>query len=372
MPDARFFEITYVFRFATGASIQVPARLDPVTLSLVTDNHSQPPEWARLESVGCSECPLVEASTHFCPLAANLAALVQEFAGHDSYEKVHLIVTTPERIISADTTLQAALSSLTGIIMVSSGCPTMDKLRPMVRFHLPLATEQETVYRAASMYLVAQFLRAQAGATPEWSMSGLEAIYHDVHRVNLAMAKCIRKAASRDANANALVRLDLFTEGVSRSTQEALKGLRYLFAASYLREPLGPVDEEHKPVVELTGAKSQAPSQDPVFDRRAFLGRLMDDEDLAKQIVATFLDEIPNQIRALHRNVAEGDAASAGARAHTIKGTAANVGGMALSAVAYAMEKEGKAGHLSQVAALTPELDRQFELLRIAMQESAP
>ena len=38
---------------------------------------------------------------------------------------------------------QAIISPL-GIYMVTSGCPIMNKLRPMVRFHPPFATIAET------------------------------------------------------------------------------------------------------------------------------------------------------------------------------------------------------------------------------------
>jgi len=59
----------------------------------------------------------------------------------------------------------------------------------------------------------------------------------------------------------------------------------------------------------------------------------------------------------LKRHVAQGDAAQASAQAHSIKGAAANVGGMALSAAAFAIEQAGKAGRLDTLAALVPELD---------------
>ena len=56
-------------------------------------------------------------------------------------------------------------------------------------------------------------------------------------------------------------------------------------------------------------------------------------------------------------------------QAHTIKGAAANVGGKALSAVAFEMEKAGKAGRLEEIAALMPEVERQFDLLKSSMLE---
>jgi len=108
----------------------------------------------------------------------------------------------------------------------------------------------------------------------------------------------------------------------------------------------------------------------PVFDRQALLGRLMHDEDLYRDIVACFLDETPRQLRCLHEHVRAEDAGAAGGQAHTLKGSAANVGAMALSASAAALERAGIAGRLQVVAALVPEVDRQFDLLRERLQGS--
>ena len=105
----------------------------------------------------------------------------------------------------------------------------------------------------------------------------------------------------------------------------------------------------------------------PVFDRPALLSRLIGDEALLGEIVVGFLDNMPAQIETLKRHVAHGAADLAGGQAHSIKGAAANVGGMALSAVASDIERAGKIGRLEQVTALVPELERQFALLKEAM-----
>jgi len=111
-------------------------------------------------------------------------------------------------------------------------------------------------------------------------------------------------------------------------------------------------------------------SASPTFDRQSLVNRLMGDEALVKEIVAGFLADMPIQIRALRAHIGAGDAKSAGIQAHTIKGAAAGVGGMALSAVAFQMEQVGKAGRLDDIAALMPELDRQLERLKEAMEKS--
>lgn len=73
----------------------------------------------------------------------------------------------------------------------------------------------------------------------------------------------------------------------------------------------------------------------------------------------------------LETHVADGDADAAGGCAHTIRGAAANVGAMALSATAAEMEKAARAGRPDVVAALLPELMRRFGLARDLMQADA-
>lgn len=231
MGDSEQIQICYQLTFMDGESVAIEVPLDGRTLALAWDQISSPPEWTRLRCAQCPECRLPASAHVYCPVATSLVKVVERFTRRVSYEPVALTVVTFERKTVARTTLQAALGSLLGILMVTSGCPTLDKLRPMVRFHLPLATDHETVYRAASMYLMAQYLRTRDGLRPDWTLEGLERIYDDVHRVNLAVARRIREAAVSDAHANALTRLDLFADGVAWSIRDSLSELRYLFPA---------------------------------------------------------------------------------------------------------------------------------------------
>ena len=86
--------------------------------------------------------------------------------------------------------------------------------------------------------------------------------------------------------------------------------------------------------------------------------------------ISGFLADMPRQVHVLKKLIDQGDAGLAGGQAHAIKGAAANVGGLALSAAANDMEKLGRAGRLGEAAELLPELERQFDLLRTRMQEA--
>ena len=64
---------------------------------------------------------------------------------------------------------------------------------------------------------------------------------------------------------------------------------------------------------------------------------------------------MPREIQVLTDFLEAGDASSAERQAHTIKGVAANVGGEALRAVAFEMEKASRGGDLDTVKARVAE-----------------
>jgi hypothetical protein len=140
-------------------------------------------------------------------------------------------VTQPEREIHSKVSAQRAVSSLMGLLIATCGCPDVAWLRPMARFHLPLATEEETIYRATSMYLLAQYFRQRAGSEPDLSLQGLRARYQRLHEINVAMAERLRSAVGKDAPVNAVVLLDLFAKAMPYSVDASVAELEYLFRA---------------------------------------------------------------------------------------------------------------------------------------------
>ena len=223
------YPIRYEFRFDDGTTADFTARLHPHTLELLDPPDSPAPAWAALENHRCPICPL-PPSTPDCPTAAHLAGVVARFGQTFSFTEAQVRVLTPEREYARRAPVQDTLSSLIGIYMVSSGCPILAALRPMVRFHLPFATELETTWRATSMYLVAQFLRARVGMKAGLQLDGLAEVYQQIEEVNLAFASRLRRAATKDANVNALVRLDLFAKAMPATIAESLEELRDLFS----------------------------------------------------------------------------------------------------------------------------------------------
>jgi signal transduction histidine kinase/CheY-like chemotaxis protein/HPt (histidine-containing phosphotransfer) domain-containing protein len=104
-----------------------------------------------------------------------------------------------------------------------------------------------------------------------------------------------------------------------------------------------------------------------VFDRAGFMERVMNQEDLAQEVIEVFLDDAPRRIEALGTHLEGGNSRGVEYEAHTLKGSAANMGGERLAALAFEFEKAGKAGDLDVVEARLGDLQREFEVLKEAM-----
>ncbi|CAB1368544.1 DUF6901 family protein [Denitratisoma oestradiolicum] len=222
-------KIVYRLRAEDGDSAEFVIGLDDQTLALQVVPRPDPPAWVQLAHHQCRDCPLDAQQVALCPMAAALADLLDFARGLVSHSTVAVTVSTPEREISAVTTAQRALSSLMGLIMATCACPEVAWLRPMARFHLPLASSEETIYRAASMYLLAQYFRQRNGAAPDFALEGLRDHYQRIHVINVAMSERLRGAVERDASINAVILLDLFAKAMPDSVSESLAELEYLF-----------------------------------------------------------------------------------------------------------------------------------------------
>lgn len=215
--------IDYQFRFSTGETRAISLRIDAETLSLIPPASPAPPEWTKLVVHQCPGCPLDSALHPYCPIAVQLSEIVNLFHEHNSFDQAEIEINDQRRRYLKETALQEGLGSLIGIIMATGGCPVLEPLRPMVRFHLPFATMEETEFRMVSMYLMAQYLRQKNGEQPDWSLEGLQAIYAKIKQVNTAFANRLRAASENDAGVNAIVILDCFAKAVPHAIKTYLR-----------------------------------------------------------------------------------------------------------------------------------------------------
>lgn len=219
----------YRFRFADGRQEVVGVDIDKAALTLRADAADALPEWTRLGFHQCPNCPLTEREQPHCPLAVQLTRLIPVWKDALSHDEVDVEVVTAERTVTQHATVQRTISSLMGLIAATSGCPHTEYLKPLARFHLPLASEEETIFRVSSMYLLAQYFRRRQGLAADLDLAGLTHIYRELHQVNLTMASRLRAATSTDAAVNAVVLLDLFAKSLPYAIEESLEDIRYLF-----------------------------------------------------------------------------------------------------------------------------------------------
>jgi hypothetical protein len=224
MPDAsRRFE--YRLSFPDGTRCSIPVVLEGVSLSCV-----EPPpvarEWTALDCHRCPHCPLDPALEPLCPLAARLDPLVDTLGSVLSHQTLDVEVEGAGRIVRTHTSAQAVASSIMGLIAATSGCPHTAFLKPLAWFHQPFASEEETVFRAVSIWLLKQYFRSIDDEAPDWTMAGLNERYEALHKVNVHLAKRLRQASSCDATVNAIVRLDMFTKAVPGEIDDILGFLR--------------------------------------------------------------------------------------------------------------------------------------------------
>ena len=115
--------------------------------------------------------------------------------------------------------------------------------KPMARFHLPLATPEETLFRSSSMYLLAQYFLKNDGQEGELGFDGLTRIYENLHLLNLSLAKRIKSAISNDSSVNAVIILDVFTQTMPSVIKDQLDMIRPLFK-TYLSEYSASIEEK--------------------------------------------------------------------------------------------------------------------------------
>jgi hypothetical protein len=221
--------IHYRFIFQQGREELVEVKINKNTMESVWEGASPYPDWCKLEFQQCSNCPLSVVTHPSCPLAIQLQKLLPASHQVSSYDEVDMEATTPERVVSKHTTVQRAISSLMGLMMATSGCPHMAFLKPMARFHLPLATEEETLFRSVSAYLLAQYFRQKQGLSTDFELNRLKSKYAEISVVNMSMAARLRSVSQEDSAINAVVLLDVFAKILPYSIDESLEEIRYLF-----------------------------------------------------------------------------------------------------------------------------------------------
>ncbi|HEY4975273.1 MAG TPA: hypothetical protein VII41_16785, partial [Steroidobacteraceae bacterium] len=148
--------IRYRFDLPDGSQKTLDFDFDSTDFRLTNAAPAEAPFWTELKFNQCANCPLNVLEHAHCPVALQMASTLEPLKALVSFDTVGVTVVQEGRAIYAQTSAQQAMSSVLGLIMASAGCPWTDHLRPMARFHLPFASEEETLYRSICMYLLAR------------------------------------------------------------------------------------------------------------------------------------------------------------------------------------------------------------------------
>ncbi len=121
------------------------------------------------------------------------------------------------------------------------------------------------------------------------------------------------------------------------------------------------------------GASAKPDSRSTLLDQAALDNIRAIDEDgsVLDEVIQMFLDEVPEQLDALHAAQAAGDLPALGATAHAMKSASFNVGAKALGELCRRLEKQAKAGDAAGlgdlVGAIVGMVDTVRPLLRAEM-----
>ncbi|MBF0303844.1 MAG: CHASE domain-containing protein [Desulfamplus sp.] len=114
----------------------------------------------------------------------------------------------------------------------------------------------------------------------------------------------------------------------------------------------------------------QKQSSIPIWDRASMMIRIMNDEELARIVIDSFIEDTPNQIETLCSYIDKMDAPGVKRQAHTIKGSASQIGGERLRVKAFEIEKMAAECNLDDVKALIFELKNEFKILNEAIEKN--
>jgi hypothetical protein len=224
-------KILYEFAFPEdGESFSYQVDIDDESLLVVQgDKLEKLPEWTRLDHKKCSNCPLKSTDCEYCPVAVNLWKVVERTKDMFSYKTCVTYVHTKERTFFKKADLQVGLFSLMGVLMGGSSCPHFQFLKPMLTFHLPFASVDETLLRSASFHLFKKWLDHKKDPSVKIDFTELKHNYSQLEFVNMGTLERLRSIPQKDGNKNALVLLNVFAQFFSMELNSDFSSLAKYF-----------------------------------------------------------------------------------------------------------------------------------------------
>jgi PAS domain S-box-containing protein len=228
----------------------------------------------------------------------------------------------------------------------TSGAPAQT---PMSKVRILLVEDNITNQKVALAILQKLGYRADAVANGREAVRALESIPYDLVLMDCQMPTMDGYEASRRIRDPQSPVLN-HQVPIIAMTAHALKGSREECLAAgmndYISKPVQPrvlagmlsrwLDHGDAP---RNPAEEKKEMSTVVFDKDDFVGRVMGEMDLARNILEEFLRDIPSQFAALKEALESGDCAEIRRRAHSIKGVTATVSAPVLREISARMEQ---------------------------------
>lgn len=145
-------------------------------------------------------------------------------------------------------------------------------------------------------------------------------------------------------------------------------------AANFLANLSAPAAVSGPAETSSPAVSSPASSADalPTLNARALdVYRLPDDPGALGELIGMFLEDLPTRVAAIRTAVDTGDMEALKDAAHTLKGSAGNLGGMRLGALCAELEKQIKTANRDSLRAQAAAIEAEAEKLRTALQAEA-
>jgi len=105
------------------------------------------------------------------------------------------------------------------------------------------------------------------------------------------------------------------------------------------------------------------------FDFSVLSERLMNDEDMVKEVISVFLEDTPKEIVSLRDALSLKDAEKVRNVAHSVKGAAGSIGASSLQELARQLECAGKGGDIGLADSIFSQFEKEFDRLRTILEK---
>ncbi len=271
---------------------------------------------------------------------------------------------------------------LNSLLTISLGEPTRvlphrrvekPRLDDQLAIRLParilLADDHPTNQKLGSMILKRLGYRADVAANGLEVLEALERQTYDLILMDIEMPEMDGVEATRRIIAS---HPEDKRPKIIAVTANAMEGDRERFIAAgmsdYVSKPIR-VDALVRAMQACLGA-APAKTEEPMpetpreLDPKA-LSQLLEviggDREAFKDLVQSFLDEGPELVKSMQRAVAANDADALRRAAHTLKGSAADFGAVALAGLCREIEAHGRAGEVAAAAAKVDDAMREYQ-----------